>query len=181
MMKITKKSSKKMTLRKSHHSNKANANVLISGLGGLGVEVAKNVILGGVKSVTLLAECYMSNKEYQKVIFLLKSPQTKRQIYLKSLAYFKLDKDQKANQCFENYFQGKNLNQEGGRSSSCFGYSLMGRIKEKLGLREQALKYHKMAYECNPIFKHQIENVVQLQSDFNIQKFMKYFEKRAGR
>lgn len=31
----------------------ANSDVLISGIGGLGVEVAKNVILGGVKSVTL--------------------------------------------------------------------------------------------------------------------------------
>lgn len=31
----------------------ANSDVLISGLGGLGVEVAKNVILSGVKSVTL--------------------------------------------------------------------------------------------------------------------------------
>lgn len=31
----------------------ARSDVLISGLGGLGVEVAKNVILGGVKSVTL--------------------------------------------------------------------------------------------------------------------------------
>lgn len=31
----------------------ANSAVLISGLGGLGVEIAKNVILGGVKSVTL--------------------------------------------------------------------------------------------------------------------------------
>lgn len=31
----------------------ASSNVLISGLGGLGVEIAKNVILGGVKSVTL--------------------------------------------------------------------------------------------------------------------------------
>ncbi|KAM5146463.1 ubiquitin-like modifier-activating enzyme 1 isoform 1-T1 [Mantella aurantiaca] len=30
-----------------------NSNVLISGLGGLGVEIAKNVILGGVKSVTV--------------------------------------------------------------------------------------------------------------------------------
>lgn len=30
-----------------------NADVLISGLGGLGVEIAKNIILGGVKSVTL--------------------------------------------------------------------------------------------------------------------------------
>ncbi|VVC91377.1 unnamed protein product [Leptidea sinapis] len=31
----------------------ANSDVLVSGLGGLGVEIAKNVILGGVKSVTL--------------------------------------------------------------------------------------------------------------------------------
>lgn len=31
----------------------ANSDILISGLGGLGVEIAKNVILGGVKSVTL--------------------------------------------------------------------------------------------------------------------------------
>ena len=31
----------------------ANSNVLISGLKGLGAEIAKNVILGGVKSVTL--------------------------------------------------------------------------------------------------------------------------------
>lgn len=29
------------------------SNVLISGMRGLGVEIAKNVILGGVKSVTL--------------------------------------------------------------------------------------------------------------------------------
>ena len=29
------------------------SNVLVSGLRGLGVEIAKNVILGGVKSVTL--------------------------------------------------------------------------------------------------------------------------------
>ena len=31
----------------------AQANVLISGMKGLGLESAKNVILGGVKSVTL--------------------------------------------------------------------------------------------------------------------------------
>jgi ubiquitin-activating enzyme E1 len=31
----------------------ASSDVLISGLGGLGVEISKNVILGGVKSVTL--------------------------------------------------------------------------------------------------------------------------------
>lgn len=37
----------------------ASSDVLISGLGGLGVEIAKNVILGGVKSVTLhdVAQC----------------------------------------------------------------------------------------------------------------------------
>ncbi|KAH9488201.1 E1 ubiquitin-activating protein [Bulinus truncatus] len=31
----------------------ANSNVLVAGLGGLGVEIAKNVVLGGVKSVTI--------------------------------------------------------------------------------------------------------------------------------
>lgn len=31
----------------------AHSNVLISGMGGLGVEIAKNVVLGGVKSVTI--------------------------------------------------------------------------------------------------------------------------------
>lgn len=30
-----------------------NANILVSGLRGLGVEIAKNIILGGVKSVTI--------------------------------------------------------------------------------------------------------------------------------
>jgi ubiquitin-activating enzyme E1 len=29
------------------------SNILICGLGGLGVEIAKNIILGGVRSVTL--------------------------------------------------------------------------------------------------------------------------------
>jgi ubiquitin-activating enzyme E1 len=29
------------------------SNILISGMGGLGVEIAKNIILGGVKSVTI--------------------------------------------------------------------------------------------------------------------------------
>lgn len=37
----------------------ASSDVLISGLGGLGVEIAKNVILGGVKSVTLHDDEYM--------------------------------------------------------------------------------------------------------------------------
>ena len=31
----------------------AASNVFISGMGGLGVEIAKNVVLGGVKSVTI--------------------------------------------------------------------------------------------------------------------------------
>ncbi|XP_013188250.1 ubiquitin-like modifier-activating enzyme 1 [Amyelois transitella] len=45
----------------------ANSDVLISGLGGLGVEVAKNVILGGVKSVTLHDErtCTVSDLSSQ--------------------------------------------------------------------------------------------------------------------
>ncbi|KAL3317491.1 E1 ubiquitin-activating protein [Cichlidogyrus casuarinus] len=34
-------------------SKMANSNILIVGLGGLGLEIAKNVVLGGVKSVTL--------------------------------------------------------------------------------------------------------------------------------
>jgi len=29
------------------------SNVLVSGMGGLGVEIAKNIVLGGVKSVTI--------------------------------------------------------------------------------------------------------------------------------
>lgn len=45
----------------------ASSDVLISGLGGLGVEVAKNVILGGVKSVTLHDEknCTISDLSSQ--------------------------------------------------------------------------------------------------------------------
>ena len=31
----------------------AASNVLVSGMGGLGVEIAKNIVLGGVKSVTI--------------------------------------------------------------------------------------------------------------------------------
>ena len=31
----------------------ANSNILISGMKGLGIETAKNVVLGGVKSVTI--------------------------------------------------------------------------------------------------------------------------------
>lgn len=45
----------------------ASSNVLISGLGGLGVEVAKNVILAGVKSVTLhdIATCSVNDLSSQ--------------------------------------------------------------------------------------------------------------------
>ena len=45
----------------------AQANVLISGLKGLGVEVAKNVILGGVKSVTLhdIEDCAVADLSSQ--------------------------------------------------------------------------------------------------------------------
>ncbi|CAF4643840.1 unnamed protein product, partial [Rotaria sp. Silwood2] len=35
----------------------ANANVLISGLSGLGIEIAKNIILCGVKSV-IIQDCH---------------------------------------------------------------------------------------------------------------------------
>ena len=31
----------------------ATSNILISGMGGLGAEIAKNVVLGGVRSVTI--------------------------------------------------------------------------------------------------------------------------------
>ncbi len=43
------------------------SDVLISGMGGLGVEVAKNVILGGVKSVTIHDEtnCQISDLSSQ--------------------------------------------------------------------------------------------------------------------
>lgn len=43
------------------------SNVLISGMGGLGVEIAKNVILGGVKSVTIhdSALCQISDLSSQ--------------------------------------------------------------------------------------------------------------------
>lgn len=45
----------------------ASSDVLISGLGGLGVEIAKNVILGGVKSVTLhdVRNCSLSDLSSQ--------------------------------------------------------------------------------------------------------------------
>lgn len=48
----------------------ANSDVLISGLGGLGVEIAKNVILGGVKSVTLHDEINCSIKDLSTQFYL---------------------------------------------------------------------------------------------------------------
>ena len=45
----------------------ASSDVLISGMGGLGIEIAKNVILGGVKSVTIHDEhkCQISDLSSQ--------------------------------------------------------------------------------------------------------------------
>ncbi|KAH8405459.1 hypothetical protein KR215_000197 [Drosophila sulfurigaster] len=45
----------------------ANSDILISGLGGLGLEIAKNVILGGVKSITLhdTATCTLNDLSSQ--------------------------------------------------------------------------------------------------------------------
>ena len=48
------------------------SDVLISGLGGLGVEVAKNVILGGVKSVTLHDTKPVTNLDLSAQYFLTK-------------------------------------------------------------------------------------------------------------
>ncbi|XP_030750394.1 ubiquitin-like modifier-activating enzyme 1 isoform X1 [Sitophilus oryzae] len=47
----------------------ASSDVLISGLGGLGVEVAKNVILGGVKSVTIHDEKQVSITDFSSQFF----------------------------------------------------------------------------------------------------------------
>lgn len=48
----------------------ASSDVLISGLGGLGVEIAKNVILGGVKSVTLHDTKCMTTRDLSTQFFL---------------------------------------------------------------------------------------------------------------
>ncbi|XP_022919652.2 ubiquitin-like modifier-activating enzyme 1 isoform X1 [Onthophagus taurus] len=48
----------------------ATSDVLISGLGGLGVEVAKNVILGGVKSVTLHDETECTRQDLSSQFYL---------------------------------------------------------------------------------------------------------------
>ncbi|KAK9881581.1 hypothetical protein WA026_016454 [Henosepilachna vigintioctopunctata] len=51
----------------------ASSDVLISGMGGLGVEIAKNVILGGVKSVTLHDEAICSMKDLSSQFYLSES------------------------------------------------------------------------------------------------------------
>lgn len=47
-----------------------NSDVLISGLGGVGVEIAKNVILGGVRSVTLHDQTKCSVKDLSSQFYL---------------------------------------------------------------------------------------------------------------
>lgn len=50
-----------------------NSDVLISGLGGVGVEIAKNIILGGVKSVTLHDQSNCTIKDLSSQFFHQKS------------------------------------------------------------------------------------------------------------
>lgn len=50
-----------------------NSDILISGLGGLGVEIAKNVILGGVKSVTLHDQTNCTIRDLSSQFYLSKS------------------------------------------------------------------------------------------------------------
>lgn len=50
-----------------------NSDILISGLGGVGVEIAKNIILGGVKSVTLHDEKNCTVKDLSSQFYLSKS------------------------------------------------------------------------------------------------------------
>lgn len=49
-----------------------NADVLISGLGGLGVEIAKNIILGGIKSLTLHDSNYCTVRDLSSQFYLNK-------------------------------------------------------------------------------------------------------------
>jgi ubiquitin-activating enzyme E1 len=46
------------------------SNILVSGMGGLGVEIAKNVVLGGVKSVTIHDEATTSFRDLASQFFL---------------------------------------------------------------------------------------------------------------
>lgn len=50
-----------------------NSDILISGLGGVGVEIAKNIILGGVKSVTLHDQANCTIKDLSSQFYLNKS------------------------------------------------------------------------------------------------------------
>lgn len=50
-----------------------NSDILISGLGGIGVEIAKNVILGGVKSVTLHDQTNCTIRDLSAQFYLNKS------------------------------------------------------------------------------------------------------------
>lgn len=50
-----------------------NSDILISGLGGVGVEIAKNIILGGVKSVTLHDQKNCSIKDLSSQFYLNKA------------------------------------------------------------------------------------------------------------
>ncbi len=45
------------------------SNILISGLGGIGVEIAKNIILGGVKSVTIHCDKNTSIEDLSSQVF----------------------------------------------------------------------------------------------------------------
>jgi ubiquitin-activating enzyme E1 len=45
------------------------SNILISGLGGIGVEIAKNIILGGVKSVTIHDDKNTSIEDLSSQVF----------------------------------------------------------------------------------------------------------------
>lgn len=65
-----------------------NSDILISGLGGAGVEIAKNVILGGVKSVTLHDRTNCSVKDLSSQFYLNKSSigQNRAQSSIKSLS-----------------------------------------------------------------------------------------------
>jgi ubiquitin-activating enzyme E1 len=66
----------------------ATSDVLISGLGGLGVEIAKNVILGGVKSVTLhdASVCQASDLSSQFYLSEANIGKNRAEISLNSLA-----------------------------------------------------------------------------------------------
>lgn len=65
-----------------------NAEVLISGLGGCGVEIAKNIILGGVKAVTLHDDKNCSVRDFSSQFYLGKCTigQNRAESCLKQLA-----------------------------------------------------------------------------------------------